>query len=214
MEHPPPFFFFFKLHFQDDDTNYHMDLIARLANMRARNYRIPEVDKLKAKFIAGRIIPAIATTTAMATGLVCLELYKVLATNHKVEDYRNTFANLALPMFSMAEPVPPKVMKHRDMSWTIWDRWSIHGDVTLRELLQWLKDKGLNAYSVSCGTALLYNSMFPKHKERMDKKVVDLAKDVAKVVIPPYRRHVDVVVACEDDDDNDIDIPLVSVYFR
>ena len=62
---------------KDDDTNFHMDAIAGLSNMRARNYEIPEVDKLKAKFIAGRIIPAIATTTAMATGLVCLELYKV-----------------------------------------------------------------------------------------------------------------------------------------
>ncbi|PHT59447.1 hypothetical protein CQW23_01810 [Capsicum baccatum] len=44
----------------DNDTNYHMDSIARLANMKARNYSTGEVDKLKAKFIAGRIIPAIA----------------------------------------------------------------------------------------------------------------------------------------------------------
>jgi ubiquitin-activating enzyme E1 len=32
--------------------------------------------------------------------------------------------------------------------------------------------------------------------------------------VPSYRRHLDVVVACEDDDDNDVDVPLVSVYFR
>lgn len=199
---------------KDDDTNYHMDMIAGLANMRARNYSIPEVDKLKAKFIAGRIIPAIATSTAMATGLVCLELYKVLDGGHKLEDYRNTFANLALPLFSMAEPVPPKVIKHRDMSWTVWDRWILKDNPTLRELIQWLKDKGLNAYSISCGSCLLFNSMFPRHKERMDKKVVDLAREVAKVELPPYRRHLDVVVACEDDEDNDIDIPLISIYFR
>ncbi|KAJ1292546.1 hypothetical protein BS78_02G399900 [Paspalum vaginatum] len=188
---------------KDDDTNFHMNLISGLANMRARNYSIPEVDKLKAKFIAGRIIPAIATSTAMAIGLVCLELYKVIAGEHAIEDYRNTFANLALPLFSMAEPVPTKVMKHQDLSWTVWDRWSIKGDLTVAELLQWFSDKGLSAYSVSCGTSLL-----------LQKKVVDVARDVAKVEVPEYRRHIDIVVACEDADGNDIDIPLVSVYFR
>ncbi|KAH0465184.1 hypothetical protein IEQ34_005287 [Dendrobium chrysotoxum] len=199
---------------KDDDTNFHMDFIAGLANMRARNYSIPEVDKLKAKFIAGRIIPAIATSTAMATGLVCLELYKVLAGGHKLEDYRNTFANLALPLFSMAEPVAPKVIKHQDLSWTVWDRWMIKGNITLRELLQWLKNKGLNAYSISLGVSLLYNSMFSRHKDRLDKKIVELVQDLSKLEIPSYRRHLDVVVACEDDEDNDVDIPLISIYFR
>ncbi|KAL2901995.1 Ubiquitin-activating enzyme E1 2 [Bienertia sinuspersici] len=184
---------------KDDDTNYHMDMIAGLANMRARNYGIPEVDKLKAKFIAGRIIPAIATATAMATGLVCLELYKAMDTGHKVEDYRNTFANLALPLFSMAEPVPPKVIKHQDMSWTVWDRWILRDNPTLRQLLDWLQNSGLNAYSVSYGSCLLYNSMFPRHKDRMDRKMVDLAKEVAKAELPANRRHFDVVVACEDE---------------
>ncbi|KAG0577880.1 hypothetical protein M758_5G181300 [Ceratodon purpureus] len=198
---------------KDDDTNYHMDLIAGLANMRARNYSIPEVDKLKAKFIAGRIIPAIATTTAMATGLVCLELYKALL-GHNVERYRNTFANLALPLFSMAEPVPPKAFSHRDLKWSIWDRWVITGDLTLKELLAWFEAKGLTAYSISCGQALLYNNIFPKHKDRLDKKVADLAKDVAKLDIPPNRRHLDLVVACEDDEGEDLDVPLVSICFR
>ncbi|GAU33251.1 hypothetical protein TSUD_333740 [Trifolium subterraneum] len=199
---------------KDDDTNYHMDVIAGLANMRARNYSIPEVDKLKAKFIAGRIIPAIATSTAMATGLVCLELYKVLDGGHKVEDYRNTFANLALPLFSMAEPVPPKVIKHQETSWTVWDRWTLGNDPTVKELIQWLEDKGLKAYSISCGNALLFNEMLSSHRDRMDRKIGDLGREVARLEIPSYRRHLDVVVACEDEKDNDVDIPLVSIYFR
>ncbi|XP_002982764.2 ubiquitin-activating enzyme E1 2 [Selaginella moellendorffii] len=198
---------------KDDDTNYHMELIAALANMRARNYEIPEVDKLKAKFIAGKIIPAIATTTALATGLVCLELYKVFQ-DKGVEDYRNTFANLALPLFSMAEPVPPKSFKHGELAWSIWDRWVIQGDLTLTELLEWFQAKGLTAYSISCGQSLLYNSLFPRHKERLGRKVSELAKEVAKLDIPPNRKHFDVIVACEDDEGEDWDVPLVSICFR
>nr|GEV21065.1 ubiquitin-activating enzyme E1 1-like isoform X2 [Tanacetum cinerariifolium] len=151
---------------KDDDTNYHMDFIAGLANMREKNYSNPDVDKLRAKFIVGRIILAIATSTAMATGLVYLELFKVIDEGRKVEDYLNTFANLALSLFSMVEPVPLKVIKHQDLSWTVWDMWTIKGNPTLRELIKWLADKGLdicNSEVVSCsqGTVEPHGSIGP-----------------------------------------------------
>lgn len=62
---------------KDDDTNFHMAFITSASNLRAMNYSIQPASIHHTKQVAGKIVPAIATTTSLAVGLVCLELYKV-----------------------------------------------------------------------------------------------------------------------------------------
>lgn len=161
---------------KDDDSNHHIDFITAASNLRAENYRVPTADKHRTKFIAGKIIPAIATTTSLITGLVILELYKIIDGKDDIEQYKNGFINLALPFSGFSEPIasPKGTYMGKNGEVTVdklWDRFEVE-DVTLSEFLKDFEDKGLTITMMSSGVSLLYASFYPqaKLKDRLPMK--------------------------------------------
>ena len=205
---------------KDDDTNHHIDFIAAASNLRATNYDIPVADRHKTKFIAGKIIPAIATTTALVTGLVVLELYKIIDGKDDLEQYKNGFVNLALPFFGFSEPVasPKGTYKGKNGDVTIdklWDRFEIE-DITLTEFVKWFDDQGLSVTMVSSGVSLLYASFYPpsKLKDRMPLKMSKLLETISRKPIPEHQKNIIFEVTAEDTTEEDVEIPYVMVKYK
>ncbi len=202
---------------KDDDTNYHIDFITATSNLRAKNYSIDVADRHKTKFIAGRIIPAIATTTALVAGLVCLELYKVIDERKVIDDYKNGFINLAGPFFGFSEPVKAAEFKYYDNKWTLWDRFEIRGDVTLKELITTFQnDHRLEITMLSCGATMLYSNFMPAAKlnERMQTKISKIVEQITKKPIAPHTKSLVLEMLVNDDSGEDVEVPYLRLIIK
>lgn len=199
---------------KDDDTNYHIDFITAASNLRALNYSINPADRHTTKQIAGKIIPAIATTTSLVVGLVCLELYKVIDGKNKLDDYKNGFVNLALPFFGFSEPIAAKKDKYGTTEWTLWDRFEFKNDPTLKEIVTWFqKEHQLDISMVSQGVSMLWSSFIGKKKseERLPMKFSALVEHVTKKPVPAHVTHFVVEVMASDQDGEDVEVPFIVV---
>ncbi|KAL2016033.1 hypothetical protein VTK56DRAFT_4323 [Thermocarpiscus australiensis] len=205
---------------KDDDTNYHIDFITAASNLRAANYKIEQADRHRTKFIAGKIIPAIATTTALVTGLVVLELYKIIDGKKDLEQYKNGFVNLALPFFGFSEPIASPKVEYQGPNGKvtldkIWDRFEV-GDITLQELIDDFEKRGLSISMLSSGVSLLYAAFFPpaKRKDKYGMRLSQLVESVTKKPIPAHQKELIFEVVTEDATGEDVEVPYIKARIR
>ncbi|KAJ2938005.1 hypothetical protein O0L34_g14459 [Tuta absoluta] len=198
---------------KDDDTNFHMDFIVAASNLRAANYKIPPADRLRSKLIAGKIIPAIATTTSVVAGLVCLELYKLAQSFNTLDVFKNGFVNLALPFFGFSEPIAAPSNTYYDKKWTLWDRFEVKGEITLQQFLDYFKNEHkLEITMLSQGVCMLYSFFMPASK-RAERLPLNMSEVVARVSKKRLEAHVKALVfelCCNDVDGNDVEVPYVK----
>ncbi|XP_015787197.1 ubiquitin-like modifier-activating enzyme 1 [Tetranychus urticae] len=197
---------------KDDDENFHMDFIVATSNLRAENYDIAPADRHKSKLIAGRIIPAIATTTAVVAGLACLELIKLAQGHQKLDFYKNGFVNLAQPFTGFSEPVPVQKQKYYENEFSLWDRFEVEGEMTLKEFLDYFKNKHkLEITMLSQGVCMLYSFFMAaaKREERLNMNLVEVVKKVSKKKIEPHVKALVFEICCNDESGEDVEVPYV-----
>jgi ubiquitin-activating enzyme E1 len=203
---------------KDDDSNHHIDFITAASNMRATIYQIQTVNKHMTKGIAGKIIPALATTTSVVAGLVSLELYKLVWGFDNLEKYSNAFINLAIPMFAFSEPRKPPCQIYKDYKFTLWDNFIIEEDLTLQELLTYFEIKGLLLDFVGYESFMIYTSFLSDDKlmNRINKKIKDIL-DESGVKVNSNTIILTIGVEPEEDKDGneiEVELPNVKIYLN
>jgi ubiquitin-activating enzyme E1 len=208
---------------KDDDANGHIDFMTSTSNLRARNYKIPEAPRHKIKIIAGKIIPAIATTTAMIVGAVGLEIYKYLF-DKKIEHRRNAFMNLALPLFVFSEPMPPIFNTDKEMDpilfvpvkavpakWTNWMKIDIRGpNKTIRQVLDTLRSEHkLEVNMIILGKRPFFNEMQADHKDRLGKTVEEVYKLVEGKDTYPGQRYIPFILSATTLEGDEASCPIM-----
>ena len=172
---------------KDDDANDHISFITAASNLRAICYGIAPVDSMETRKVAGKIVPAMITTTAFVSALSCMELIK-LAQGATLDRHRNAFINLALPFFAFTSPLPAEEFPGiRSGTHTLWDQITIKegkkaaqsGGLTLRHLLKRIQKKAykddpdaVQVANISIGPYMLYANFLHEDDEDLLKKSI------------------------------------------
>merc|ERR1719242_2969764 len=226
---------------KDDDSNFHIDYITAVANTRARNYRIKETSRHKCKIIAGKIIAALATTTAMICGLVELEFYKLKLGKAFVEQdaFYNANINLAVSQFQffapdaaiqkLEETVYDPVMcmdeKHvpYPKNWTSWDSLVVDaGNLTIGEfvekfplLFDGITVELLHKEGKMEKGILLYNDALHRKKDEVkNRKLIDKYIESYGKLVSDKRNYVILTGGFNTKQGDIAELPRIKYYFK
>ena len=202
---------------KDDDSNFHIDFVHTFSNLRAENYKIKTIERLDTKRIAGKIIPAIATTTSLVSGLVSIELVKILMGKNKIDDYKNYFVNLALPLFTFSEPGPVTINEIADgkFKFTIWDSFDFK-NVYLSEIFDYFqKNYNIKLTMLNIGQKMLYSGFMNESKAESRKKM-RISEIYYELFGENPNINLEIGVVGEQynsDSEDEIDLPNIKINF-
>ena len=210
----------------DNQENGHIDFIYAFTNLRAENYNIEKCELTKVKMIAGKIVPAIASTTAAIVGIVSLQLY-VLSQTHNIQFLRNCYFDLSRNIICFENIRKSKKMEDGNdkidnikkkfklvpESYTIWDYLIINESLTFTQFIEYIK-KQFNV----CITSITSNGINLYLKDLtsddvLNKKIEEFYNEISNIKLPENKKYLMLEI---DGDINDFyaKMPLFKYNFK
>ena len=181
---------------KDDESNWHIQYITAASNCRAVNYGIQVASFQETKGIAGKIIPAVATTTSAVVGLISIEFLKYCLGEKDIEKYRSCFVNLSDNTSISAEPSPPPMLSFGDKKINSWEKFRFEHNVTLKKFIEYYNNFfECKITIVLFGSSIVYAEFMSTGNE--DKSLVEIFK--TKYDIRIFENPVNIILDCEED---------------
>ncbi len=197
---------------KDEDTNNHIKFIQAASNLRAINYGIDPISFEETKTIAGKIIPAVVTTTSIVSGLITVELmkncyYEAAKIEKKIDYYNNTFVNLATNLFVSSDPVDAPKMKIAGKEFNSWTKFVEDSDLTLGEFIDKYNSKFEIKISMILHEVSILYADFMSSEEDLSKKLSEILKDKLKIDLF-NGNMVNLIIASDDDN---LELPSIQL---
>ena len=182
---------------KDDDSNGHIEFLYAASNLRATNFRIDNCNIYKVKMIAGKIVPAVATTTASIVGIVSLQIY-TLCQNIDLKYIRDCNIIMTYNHYSFISPMACRNINDNENNgniiyipekFTVWDFLEVKNSFNIKEFIEYMYTKyEFNVESIFCNNLNLYE--LESSKNKINDKIEDIYNEISKIKLIKEKRFI------------------------
>ena len=179
---------------KDDESKGHVEFLYAFTNLRAENYNIEKCDIFKVKMTAGKIIPAIASTTAAIVGIVAMQLYILMETD-EIKNLRNCYFDFARNIICFENLRKNKYIKDGNDNlgknekkiklvpdkFSVWDYLTINGPLSIKNFIELIKKEyNIEVRTIISNEKILFKEDLSKFED-LNKKIEEVYNDISDI---------------------------------
>ena len=147
--------------------------------------------------IAGKIVPAVATTTASIVGIVSLQIY-TLCQNIDLKYIRDCNIIMTYNHYSFISPMACRNINDNENNgniiyipekFTVWDFLEVKNSFNIKEFIEYMYTKyEFNVESIFCNNLNLYE--LESSKNKINDKIEDIYNEISKIKLIKEKRFI------------------------